>query len=124
MISIAYNLAEKRFLMPYSYTTKKKAARNVNPKPKSFGSLAIQVLRAQGRGQNSFSFQSPVANPILSIEGSLTECYLYRFENNITIAIISGTFLQVLQYVGMVAKNGTEEHKQVIKSMQINVNVA
>jgi hypothetical protein len=123
-VSITYNASEKRFLMPYTYTTKRKVVKNVNPRPKSFSALATQVLRAQGRGQTAISWQSPVSNPVLTIEGSTTECYLYRYENGSTIAITTGTFVDVLRYVGMVAKNGTEEHKTVIKTMQVNINVS
>ena len=124
MVNISFNTSDKKFMLPYSYMLKSKKVRTANPRPKTFASLATQVLRAQGRGQTAISWQNPVANPVLSIEGSLADCHLYRYENGTPLTVNSGTFVNVLRYVGMVAKNGTPEHKQLIKTMQLNVNVA
>ncbi len=110
--------------MPYSYSTKTKLVRNVNPRPKTFANLATQILRAKQRGQTAISWQNPVSNPVLTIEGNMTECFFYRYENGNAITIRTSTFIEILRYVGMVAKNGTDEHKIAIKTMQININVA
>lgn len=124
MVTINYNPTEKRFSMAYTYATKRKLIRNVNPKPKTFRSLATQVLRAQGRGQTALSWQQTVENPVFSLEGNATECYLYRFENTSLLTVTSGTLPQVLQYLYLLSRNGTEYHRNAVKNFQFNSNIA
>jgi hypothetical protein len=123
-MQISYSTADKRFLMPYSYTTKRKLIRNVNPKPKTFLSLATQVLRAKTRGIVAISWQNTVADAVLSLEGTFNECSLYRPENGNLVTVFAGTFPDVLRYVSMVSKSGTEAHKAAIKTMQLNIQIA
>ena len=123
-VTITYNTVEKRFYLPYTYTNKRKQVRSVNPRPVTFRSLAIQVIRAQGRGHRNFSWQNPIANPALSVEGNLTECYLYRFENGNPLTVFSGSFPDVLRYLFMLSKNGNPEHRQILKSFQFNINIS
>jgi hypothetical protein len=123
-VNINYSTADKRFLMPYTYTTKRKLVRNVNPKPKTFLSLATQVLRARTRGVMAISWQNSVVEAVLSIEGTFVDCSLYRPENGNLVTIFAGTFPDVLRYVSMVSKSGTETHKTAIKNMQLNIQIA
>ena len=124
MVTITYITGEKRFSLAYNYTTKRKAVRSANPKPKTFRSLATQVIRAQGRGKTTFSWQHTPDNPVLSLEGNAAEAYLYRYENGTPLTITSGSLLQVLQYLFMLSKNGTEYHRNAVKTLQININIA
>ena len=122
-VNIAYFAAEKRFLLPYNYLTKRKAVRNVNPRPRNYRALATQVLRAQSRGKTNIAWQNPLPNALLSVEGTLAECYLYRFENNNPLTITSGTLVEVLRYLFMLAKNGNQDHRTATKNVEINFNV-
>jgi hypothetical protein len=122
MLTISFS--EGRIVMPYDYKTpKKRLQRRADPKPKTFLSLAWQILRAKERGQTSFSFVHQVENPILSIEGNMTECYLYRFQGTTAITANSGDFISVMKYVTLLAKNGIEEHRNALRTLNINVNV-
>ncbi len=122
-MTISYSSSDKRFLMPYTYITKRKLVRNVNPKPKTFTALATQVLRAKTRGVTTINWQNAVAVAILSLEGTFAECGLYRYENGNLVTVFAGNFPDVLRYVSMVAKSGTLEHKNAIKNMELNINV-
>jgi hypothetical protein len=124
MVAINYNAIEKRFFMAYTYYTKRKLARNANPKPRTFRALATQVLRAQSRGQTTFSWQLTVAEPVFSLEGSRSECYLYRFENGNLLTVNAGTFVEVLRYLYLLSRNGYEYHRNAVKNFQFNVNVS
>ncbi len=123
MISISYSAADKRFLMPYTYNTKRKLVRNVNPKPKTFLSLATQVLRAKTRGIAAISWQNSVTDAVLSLEGTFAECGLYRYENGNLVTVFANNFPDVLRYISMISKSGTDAHKTAIKTMQLNINV-
>jgi hypothetical protein len=122
-LSITYSVTEKRFLMPYTYATKRKVIRSVNPRSRTYRSLATQVLRARGRGQFNITWQNPLPNAILSVEGSLAECYLYRFENGNPLTITSGPLVEVLRYLFMLTKNGNPDHRNAAKNVEINFNV-
>ncbi len=124
MVTITYIAAEKRFSLIYTYTTKRKAIRSVNPKPRTLRSLATQVVRAQGRGKTTFYWQHTPENPVLSLEGNAAEAYLYRYENGNPLTITFGSLFQVLQYLFMLSKNGTEYHRNAVKMLQININIA
>jgi hypothetical protein len=121
-VNISYSAADKKFSMGYTYQTKRRQTRAVSPKPRTFSSLATQVLRAKDRNKQ-VNWQNPVSNPALSIEGNNAEAYLYRYENGNVITVRSGTLVEVLRYADMLKANGTEEHKTALKTMQVNVNI-
>ena len=123
-VTIQYNIAEKRFYMPYTYQTKRKLVRSADPKVKTVRSLATQILRAKGRGVNQFSWQQTVENPVFSMEGNYSESYLYRFENANLLTVTSGTLVEVIRYLYILSKNGSEYHRNAVKNFQFNINIA
>lgn len=122
MLTISFS--EGKIVMPYNYKTPKRGLqRRANPKPRTFLAIAWQILRAKERGQTSFTFVNYVENPVLSIEGTMTECYLYRFQGTTAITVNSGDFISVMKYITLLAKNGTDEHRNALRTLNINVNV-
>ncbi|TAG40626.1 MAG: hypothetical protein EAZ32_06225 [Cytophagia bacterium] len=124
-IVINYDPAAKRFLTPYTYlATRKKIPRSVNPFARSYRSLVIQVLRARRRGVVGFSWNKTVANPVFSLEGNFNECALYRFSDTGTLlTIVSGTFIDVLRQLHMIAQAGIPLHQAAAKDANFNISL-
>jgi hypothetical protein len=123
MSQITYSATEKRFNLTYQYKTKKGLIRSAAAKPKTFSGLANQVKRASDRGVK-FAFINPNPNPVLSIEGTHQEAFIYRFENGNPITVFSGTLVDVLRRADMIRVNGTDEHKSALKTMTVNIQIA
>lgn len=124
-IAINYDPAAKRFLTPYTYlATRKKIPRSVNPWAKSYRSLVIQILRARKRGVTGFSWNKTVDNPVFSLEGNFNECALYRFsETGTYLTVVSGTFIDVLRQLHMIAQSGIPEHMAAAKDANFNISL-